>query len=273
MLVNSLVFALFVAFVLFIVRTWRSSPKSLPPGYNKMGSGEMFDGIAPFYDTANRFMSLGLDQSWRRQLVKLLNLQASDRVLDVSTGTGDVAILIAKKMQSLGKKDGQPITGFDPSNNMLSFAASKLEQEKLTSMVKLIQGDAQHMKGIGSNSFDKITMSFGIRNVPDRKKALKELYRVARRKSTVIVMEFFAPLGVKDGILSSFAEVFVKLIVPAVGTVISGGHTKAYNHLSDSIFNFPSTDDFRSMMESSGFSQCRVESVFFNVVCACVCTK
>lgn len=246
---------------------------NLPLGYNNLGSGQMFDGIAPYYDTANRFMSLGLDQSWRRKLVQLLHLQANDRVLDVSTGTGDVAILIAKKMQSLGKKDGQPITGFDPSSNMLSFATSKVKQEQLTGMIKLIQGDAQNMKGIGRNSFDKITMSFGIRNVPDRKKALRELYRVARRKSTVIVMEFFAPLGAKGGPLSSFAEVFVKLVVPAVGSLISGGHTKAYNHLSDSIFNFPSTGEFKSMMESSGFSDCRVESVFFNVVCACICTK
>ena len=237
-----------------------------------LGSGAMFDSIAAYYDTANRLMSLGWDQSWRRQLILLLRLEKDDRVLDVSTGTGDVAILIARQLQTLGVTQGQPVMGFDPSSNMLSHAADKVARVGLTPIVRLVQGDAQAMRGIGSSSFDKVTMSFGIRNVPDRPRALRELHRVAKPRGTVIVMEFFAPVGPDGGLTARAAAAFVKNVVPSIGAAISGD-ARAYNHLSDSIFNFPSANDFREMMESSGFASCRLESVFFNVVQACVCTK
>ena len=249
-----------------------NADRDLPPGYNKLGSGEMFDHIAAYYDNANRFMSMDQDQSWRRHLVQLLDLQYNDKVLDMSTGTGDVAILIAKKLQTLGKKDGHPVTGFDPSSNMLSFAAQKVKNAQLDKLVTLMQGDAQYMKGLNRNSFDKISMSFGIRNVPDRKKALKELYRVARHRSKIVIMEFFAP-GVADGIVQFVASIFLKIFIPIIGSIASDGHSKAYRHLSDSIFNFPSPSAFQTMMEDSGFTSCKIENICLNVVLAVTCTK
>ena len=112
-----------------------------PPPPQVLGSGAMFDSIAAYYDTANRLMSLGFDQSWRRHMIRLLRLQKHDRVLDVSTGTGDVAILIAQQLQALGTTSGQPVVGFDPSPNMLSHAADKLQRGGWTSLVRLMQVD------------------------------------------------------------------------------------------------------------------------------------
>jgi demethylmenaquinone methyltransferase/2-methoxy-6-polyprenyl-1,4-benzoquinol methylase len=132
------------------------------------GSGSMFDSVAPYYDIANRFMSMGFDQSWRRSLVTALDLQEKDYVLDVSTGTADVAILMAKSLKSAGTVDGYPITGLDPSRNMLSHGAEKLRSEGVDKIVRLVQGDAQNMDEFPDESFDKISQSFGIRNVPDR---------------------------------------------------------------------------------------------------------
>lgn len=201
-----------------------------------------------------------------------LDIKAFDNILDVSTGTADVALILARKMQLLGRNSGQPITGLDPSANMLSIARSKVEQTKLSDMIKLVQGDAQNMHSLKSNTFEKVTQSFGIRNVPDRLKALKEIHRVMKSGGKAVIMEFFSPLK-RDGYLDRLARVFVKYFVPTIGAVISGGHTAAYNHLSDSIFNFPSTEEFKQLMLDAGFAECHIESVFFNVVNLCICSK
>jgi demethylmenaquinone methyltransferase/2-methoxy-6-polyprenyl-1,4-benzoquinol methylase len=253
-----------VVFYLIQIRSPTNKSESV------LGSGVMFDTIAPYYDSANKAMSLGYDQSWRQVLVEELNLRADDIILDISTGTGDVAIWIAKKLQTLGKFDGQPITGFDPSSKMLSYAAIKIEELKLAELIQLIEGDAQHMSSLADNYYDKVSMSFGIRNVPDRMKALHEIHRVIRPAGKVIIMEFATPLS---GFFSPLARFLVNNFVPAIGGLISGGHTKEYDHLRDSILNFPSPDGFKEMMLKSGFADCISKSIFFDVVHLYICHK
>jgi demethylmenaquinone methyltransferase / 2-methoxy-6-polyprenyl-1,4-benzoquinol methylase len=235
-----------------------------------MGSGSMFDSIAPYYDSANKVMSLGFDQSWRQSLVDKLELVDQDVILDVSTGTGDVAILVAKKLQNLGRKDGQPVTGFDPSAKMLSFAAKKIEDGKLKDLIQLVQGDAQNMDTLKDNYYSKVAMSFGIRNVPDRMKALKEIYRVMRHNGKVIIMEFSTP---SSGYLAPISKFLLQHFVPTVGGLISGGHTAEYDHLRDSILNFPSPSGFQQMMTDAGFSDCGNADLFLDSVYLYTCSK
>jgi demethylmenaquinone methyltransferase / 2-methoxy-6-polyprenyl-1,4-benzoquinol methylase len=228
-----------------------------------LGSGPMFDSIAPYYDSANKFMSLGFDQSWRRSLVDELNVKVDDVVLDISTGTGDVAIWIAKKFQELDKNDGQPVTGFDPSSKMLSYAALKIHEGSYENLIKLVLGDAQDMFTLADNYYTKVSMSFGIRNVPDRMKALREIYRVMHPNgSKVIIMEFSTPLS---GFLAPMAKTFLHSVVPL--------HNAEYDHLRDSILNFPSPAGFKQMMIDSGFTDCINKDLFFDVVHLYVCHK
>src|SRR5690606_31143259 len=131
------------------------------------GSGAMFDNIADRYDLLNRIISLGIDQSWRRKTVASLALDPSSRVLDLATGTADLAIMIAKL------HPGVEITGVDPSNNMLAVGQKKVERELLTERVRLLEGDAQALP-FEDNSFDGTCIAFGIRNVPDRVQGLRE---------------------------------------------------------------------------------------------------
>ena len=235
-----------------------------------LGSGSMFDLIAPYYDTANKFMSLGFDQSWRQSLVENLDVKADDIILDVSTGTGDVAIWIAKKLTSIGVTHGQPVTGFDPSSKMLSYAAVKVANGNFDNMIQLVQGDAQNMDTLKSDYYSKVTMSFGIRNVPDREKALHEIFRVMRNNGRLIIMEFSTPL---TGFLSPVSRFLLQNFVPTVGGLISGGHKAEYDHLRDSILNFPSPTGFIELVTSCGFTDCSNVDLFLDTVHLYICSK
>ena len=235
-----------------------------------LGSGLMFDSIAPYYDSANKIMSLGLDQSWRKSLVDALDLRTNDLVLDISTGTGDVAIWLAKKFQLLGKTDGQPITGLDPSSKMLSYAAAKISGGGLDKLIKLIEGNAESMDKLKNDYYDKVTMSFGIRNVPDRLKALREIYRVMRPDGKLIIMEFSTP---SSGYLAPLSRFFLQYFVPIAGSLVSGGRTAEYDHLRDSILNFPSPTGFKEMITESGFSDCTNVDLFLDAVYLYICHK
>jgi demethylmenaquinone methyltransferase/2-methoxy-6-polyprenyl-1,4-benzoquinol methylase len=157
------VVAAFIAALLLSVDVGTKVPRKA-----QLGSGAMFDSIAETYDVTNKVISLGSDVAWRKELVASLDLQASDRVLDLATGTADVAIMLAKD------KSRPTVTGVDPSPKMLDHGRRKLKKEKLDDSVKLYLGDAQQLTNFATNSFDKAAMSFGIRNVPDRVAALRE---------------------------------------------------------------------------------------------------
>lgn len=220
-----------------------------------LGSGKMFDAIAHRYDLVNRVMSFGIDKRWRRLAVDALQISGAARVLDVATGTADLAIAIAKQYTDTR------VDGVDPSVGMLTVGEEKIQQQGLSKRVHLQEGDAQALP-FEDDSFDGVTISFGIRNVPDRQKGLLEMTRVVRPGGRVVVLE----LGEPTGVLGPFARLHVHTLVPAIGAVISGRH-KEYNYLQNSIAAFPTPDVFSKMMEDAGLVDVTATPLTFS---ACV---
>ncbi len=224
------------------------------------GSGAMFDAIAARYDLLNRVISLGVDQRWRRATVRSLELGKDPRVLDLATGTADLAILTAKMHPDA------TIVGLDPSRNMLAVGRDKLAAKQLTERVSLVEGDAEKLP-FEANSFDGITMAFGIRNVPDRSAALREMARVTKPGGRVAILELADP---KSGLLSSLARFHIHTVVPWVGAALSGA--KEYRYLHESIAAFPPAERFAEVMREAGLDVLAVRPLTFGVVTLYVAT-
>ena len=225
-----------------------------------LGSGQMFDRIAARYDFMNRVLSLGLDKSWRRRTVKSLNLGERPRVLDVATGTGDLAIDIARA------RPGAQVIGLDPSEQMLAIAAKKLAKRDLDSRVSLVVGDAQQLP-YRACEMDAATIAFGIRNVPDRLAGLRELARVVRPGGRIAVLELATPRG---GLLSRMAGLHTRYIVPRLGALLSGA--REYKYLQSSIAAFPPAEEFVALMKSAGLHVVEVVHLAFGACTLFVAT-
>lgn len=222
------------------------------PGVRE-GSGQMFDGIAARYDLLNRIISLGIDQSWRRKTVAALELSSSSKVLDLATGTADLAILVAQT------EPGVQITGLDPSVKMLEVGQQKIAAEQLTDRITLVEGDAQKLP-FPDHSFDGVCMAFGIRNVPDRKQALREMSRVTKPGGRIAILELAEPKG---GVMGSLARFHVHTVVPWLGSLLSG--SAEYRYLQRSIAAFPDAQDFAKLMSTCGLRMLSVEPLTFGV--------
>jgi demethylmenaquinone methyltransferase/2-methoxy-6-polyprenyl-1,4-benzoquinol methylase len=215
------------------------------------GSGAMFDAIAPRYDLLNRLMSFGVDRRWRRRTVKALALGERARVLDVATGTGDLAIAIAKRHRDAA------VVGVDPSAAMLAIGRKKAA--RFAPRIDLHEGDAQALEFDGA-SFDGACIAFGIRNVPDRARALGEMARVVRPGGRVCVLELGVPRG---GVLGPLARFHVHHVVPRMGALISG--KREYRYLERSIAAFPPPEAFAAMMSEAGLVVREVRPLTFGV--------
>lgn len=225
-------------------------------GAPRAGSGAMFDRIAHRYDLLNRVLSLGIDQRWRRRTVRALALDDTPspyRVLDLATGTGDLALLIAGR-----HPDGQ-VVGLDPAGRMLERARIKAGEAGVADRVELITGDAEALP-FPDASFEGVTIAFGIRNVPDRERALREMRRVTRPGGRVAVLELSEPEG---GALGALGRLHVHTIVPWIGALLSG--EREYRYLQRSIAAFPRADSFAGMMEEAGLDMVRVDRLTFGV--------
>lgn len=218
------------------------------------GSGAMFDQIAERYDLLNRIISLGIDQGWRRKTVRALALERGQRVLDLATGTADLAIQIARSHDV-------EVVGIDPSVNMLSVGKNKVERASLGERVSLLEGDAQRLD-FPDDHFDACTMAFGIRNVPDRQQALREMNRVVRPGGRIAILELSEP---RSGILGPLARFHIHKVVPWVGATISG--RREYAYLQQSIAAFPSSAEFASAMADAGQTVIEVLPLTFGVCC------
>ncbi|CAM9225519.1 unnamed protein product [Scytosiphon promiscuus] len=266
-----------------------------------LGSGKMFDSIAPRYDLINKVISLGLDMQWRRAMVQGLELRAGDRVIDMATGTADVAIMISGELAKLEEAvaEGEAlvyseVVGIDPSANMLEVGREKAAEAGLSSRVRLEIGDAQNLSDIADGSVDKLTMAFGIRNVPDRLEALREFRRImatpapeplsteplstaegglterggaaeaeaAKSSSVVAILELQDP---ETGLLASASRAFIKYGAPVLGWLISGNGAE-YGHLKNSILNFPSVSEWTALMEEAGLEVFSHETMGFGTV-------
>ncbi|WP_230470454.1 bifunctional demethylmenaquinone methyltransferase/2-methoxy-6-polyprenyl-1,4-benzoquinol methylase UbiE [Lujinxingia vulgaris] len=218
------------------------------------GDGRFFDAIAERYDLLNRIISLGQDGYWRNKAVKALQLPEGARFLDLATGTADLAIASAKRHRDLD------VVGLDPSAEMLANGRVKVSKANLEGRVELVLGDAQDLP-FEDDSFDGVAISFGIRNVPDRRKALQEMNRVARPGGRIVILELSEP---RQGLLASPARFYIHHVVPRIGGLISG--SKEYRYLQESIAAFPTADAFAQLMREVGLTNVNASPLSFGAV-------
>jgi demethylmenaquinone methyltransferase/2-methoxy-6-polyprenyl-1,4-benzoquinol methylase len=209
------------------------------------GSGAMFDRIAKRYDLLNRLMSFGVDRQWRRLLLN--SMPKSGRVLDVATGTADVAVALAKRSGEIS------VVGLDPSAAMLECGREKIERLGLQNRIELIQGDAQDMP-FPDDHFSAISIAFGIRNIPDRLKGLREMARVTEEGGTIAILELSEAA---DGPFAFLSRFHVHHVVPFMGKLISG--RDEYRYLQSSIQAFPSANEFCNIMTQAGLDDIKVK--------------
>jgi demethylmenaquinone methyltransferase / 2-methoxy-6-polyprenyl-1,4-benzoquinol methylase len=217
------------------------------------GSGAMFDAIADRYDTVNRVLSFGIDRRWRTRTANSLELGPGARVLDLATGTGDLALEVARVAP------GCSVIGMDPSTRMLEIGRTKVEQRGLVDRVELRPGDAESLP-FPDRHFDGVCIAFGIRNVPDRPRALGEMARVTRFGGRIAVLELSEPKG---GLLAPLARFHVRTLVPMLGALLSGAHE--YRYLQRSIAAFPPAREFAQLMEQAGIDPVTVIPLTFGV--------
>jgi demethylmenaquinone methyltransferase/2-methoxy-6-polyprenyl-1,4-benzoquinol methylase len=224
----------------------------------------MFDAIARRYDTLNHLLSVGLDRRWRRHAVRALSLTGCEHVLDVCTGTGDLAIEAA----SADAGHAAEVLGIDFSSEMLRHAAVKIREGGLASRVRIARADATAIP-VADGSMDVATVAFGIRNVLDPVKTCAEFYRVLRLGGRLAVLEFGAPRI--PGIRTAYLWYF-KFVLPRVGRLVSS-HREAYSYLPLSVLEFPTGEAFAEMLRTAGFSSVRYERLSFGIVFLYVATK
>jgi demethylmenaquinone methyltransferase / 2-methoxy-6-polyprenyl-1,4-benzoquinol methylase len=222
-------------------------------GSTTPGSGAMFDAIAKRYDLLNRLLSLGIDQRWRRLTVAALGAAGTGQVLDLATGTADLAILIAE--QSTAAR----VSGVDPSERMLEIGRTKVERLGLSGRITLSVGEAEHLP-FADASFDAATIAFGIRNVPNRLAGLRELARVTRPGGRIAILELSEP---RKGLLGPLARFHVHTVVPWLGSLLSGA--KEYRYLQRSIAAFPPAAEFAKTMHEAGLDVLEVTPLTFGV--------
>lgn len=215
----------------------------------KSESPAMFNAIAERYDFLNRLLSLGQDKSWRSLIKNALPPGERLHVLDVASGTADVLIDLAKDNPRIVQG-----IGIDPAVNMLDIGRRKIEDAGLSSKLMLQAGDAQAMAFL-DESFDCLTISFGLRNVPDMRAALMEMRRVLKKGGRLLVLEFSKP---ENPFLVAGHWVYLNAVVPLVGFIFSG-NLKAYQYLGQTIDTFPYGEHFCKILKQFGFT--RIESM------------
>jgi len=217
----------------------------------------MFDNISPAYDILNHLLSFGRDFSWRRRLADAVVKNEKLRVLDLATGTGDVLISLLDRNPNIAEA-----VGLDISENMLALCRSKIARHKLAGRIKLVRADVT-ASGLDNESFDVVTMGFGIRNTPDALKTLTEIHRLLKRDGTALILEFSMPA---NRIIRSFYLFYLRSFVPLLGRLLSGDN-HAYRYLDTSIESFHRADDFCNLMQKAGFSDVSATPLTFGVAC------
>lgn len=203
---------------------------------------KMFNNIAPYYDFLNRFLSLRMDVLWRRKCINMLKPGNPKMILDVATGTGDVAIEATKRLSA------DKIIGIDISKEMLEVGKKKIKKKGLENIIELIEGDSENLP-FQDNTFDAITVAFGVRNYENLEKGMKEMNRVLKPGGELMVLELSRPTLFPFKQLYSF---YFKNILPLIGKLTSKD-PKAYQYLYESVQAFPNGKDFVKVMDSTGY--------------------
>jgi demethylmenaquinone methyltransferase/2-methoxy-6-polyprenyl-1,4-benzoquinol methylase len=213
----------------------------------------MFNDIAPKYDFLNHFLSLGIDRCWRKRLIRMLKKHHPATILDVATGTGDLAIAALKT-------GADKITGVDISAQMLEVGRKKLIRKKLDDRIELIEGDSEALP-FGNGVFDAVMVAFGVRNFGDLEQGLREMARVTKPEGTVFILEFSKPRSFPFKQLYNF---YFRYILPFFGRLVSG-HRQAYTYLPDSVLVFPDGVNFLDKMKRCGYNNVKQHRLTFGI--------
>lgn len=215
---------------------------------------QMFGAIAPRYDFLNRLLSLGIDRRWRKRAVGMLKYREGSRILDVATGTGDVALEIARTTPSSVK-----ITGADFCQEMVELGRSKVATSPYSGRIDFQVAPCEDLP-FKDNTFDSITIAFGIRNVVDRDLGLAEMWRVLRPGGRIVILEISTP---RSPLFRQGYYFYFRRILPMIGGMFS--RYNAYKYLPDSVLKFPSREEFSRMMLAAGFSAIQVHDLTFGI--------
>ncbi len=234
--------------------------------YNREGSNkgeevrEMFDNIAESYDKLNHILSLQIDKVWRRRVVRFVRRKVGGKVcepirlLDVATGTGDLAIALSKALPSAS------VLGIDPSQGMLDVAQKKVAQMGLGAAISFDQQSAELLK-LSSNCYDAVTAAFGVRNFSNLEVGMREMIRVTRPGGWVVVLEFSTP---RNKLIRWSYDLYSHHLLPRIGEMLSKDRA-AYEYLPSSIEEFAQRDEFLALMKSLGLVKCRARAQSFGV--------
>lgn len=214
----------------------------------------MFDTVAGRYDMLNRLLSMGVDISWRKRLIKELKEYETDHILDMATGTADLAIMCAKSIPDV------KITGIDLSKNMIAHGIEKTTKSELDNRIDLRVGDSENIQ-YRDDTFDGAMVAFGVRNFENLRKGLTELNRVLKIGQPLLVLEFSRPTIFP---VKQVFNLYFRWVLPLIGKVFSKD-PKAYSYLYESVQAFPQYDEMKQIMEESGFKNCRWHALTFGI--------
>lgn len=221
---------------------------------------DMFDNIAPKYDLLNHVLSMKIDVLWRNTLVKWMKNDNPQEVLDVATGTGDLAITIEKGTDA-------KVIGLDLSQQMLNVGVIKIKKLKLDGKISMQKGDAENLP-FEENRFDAVSVAFGVRNFENLRKGLSELRRVVKDNKSVYILEF----SKVEGFLGPFYMFYFKNVLPAIGRLISKDN-RAYTYLPDSVNAFPFGEKMKEILLDTGFKKVEYKKLSLGIATIYKATK
>jgi demethylmenaquinone methyltransferase/2-methoxy-6-polyprenyl-1,4-benzoquinol methylase len=216
---------------------------------------EMFDGISKEYDRMNRLITFGVDLKWRKRLINAVLALKPQRILDVATGTGDLAIALAQQ------SDAQ-VTGLDLSSGMLDVGKNKVKHHGLRDRVDMVLGDSESLP-FDSNDFDAVTVAFGVRNFESLSKGIQEIHRVLKPGGTLAVLETSKPT---NPIFKFGYGLHTSILMPLISKILASD-PKAYTYLVDSASTFPYNQAFTSILLEAGFSKASFHKQTLGAAC------
>ena len=232
------------------------TPFDDPDSLKKEQVAEMFDRVANRYDVMNRLLSAGIDIKWRKKAILQLKNDKPKQILDVATGTCDMAIISYRLLRP------EKITGIDISGEMLKVGRKKIEKEGLTSVIELQTGDSETIN-FADNSFDAVTVAFGVRNFENLESGLKEMLRVLKPGGKLIVLEFSRP---RTKIFRSLYNLYMSIVAPEVARWIAR-NKKAYQYLNQSANLFPERQNFVEILNRTGYSNTSFKPLSAGICC------
>ena len=224
---------------------------------------EMFDNIAPTYDRLNHIMSLNIDRIWRRRVMRIVRRAKARAIMDVATGTGDLAIAMARSITEA------QILGVDLSEEMLAVARGKVERLGLAERIRLEKGDAENITMVADGAMDVVTVAFGVRNFENIERGLSEIYRTLKSGGQLVVLEFSMP---RNRLIHWIYSQYAHRLLPRIGATISKDK-RAYTYLPDSVEEFPSPERFTEILHGVGFDDVVRRSQSFGIAYIYVATK